>query len=74
MSCYISLTNDIFRNETSSCSEGKFNVTIGDIYDYNVTVTNFLGLTSIGGSICKFLSIIYTIMPYVSKNVRQETN
>ena len=34
---------------------GKFNVTIGDIYDYSVTVTNFLGPTNVNDSISKFL-------------------
>lgn len=74
MSCYISLINDNFHSTISSCSQGKYNVTIGDNYCYNVTVTNFLGISSISNSISKFLAIIYTIMPYVSKNVGQETN
>lgn len=60
------LTNDTFRNETSSCSQGKLNVTIGDYYDYTVTVNNFLGNSSISDSISKFLSTY-------NKNVGQET-
>ena len=59
MSCYISLINDTFHSSISSCSQGKFNVTIGGYYDYTVTVYNFLGNSSISDSISKFLSIIY---------------
>ena len=74
MSCSISLANNTFRNETSSCSQGKLNVTIGDIYDYSVTVMNFLGSLSVNNTISKFLSNYMYSMPYVCKNAGRETN
>ena len=73
MSCSITLTNDTFRKEIISCSQGMFRVTIGSTYDYNVTVTNFLGATSISNSTSKFYLIIHYCHD-VSKNVGQETN
>ena len=56
MFCNISLTNDTFHSNISSCSQGEFDVIIGGTYDYTVTVVNFLGPRSINDSISKFLS------------------